>query len=167
MALSDILGIPDSVSTDALRTYSGADRRFEFKGSIGGINIIDDYAHHPTEIETTLTSVKGTKHNHNIAVFQSHTYSRTKDHLKEFGEVLSKFDEIIIAPIYAAREVNTFNISEDDIVKEIMMNGNTHVKYIDSFDKIVDYLKEHVENENLVITIGAGPINEVGRKLVD
>lgn len=151
---------------NALRDYTGVGRRFELLGKYNGALIYDDYAHHPSEIETTYNSVKGTKHNKNIAVFQSHTYSRTKDHLKEFGEVLAKFDEIIIAPIYAAREINEFNVSEDDIIKEIRLNGNAHVTYIDSFDKIVTYLKENVKEGNLVITIGAGPINEVGKKLV-
>lgn len=156
-----------NIIVDAIKEYHGVGRRFEYIGTYNGAFVFDDYAHHPSEIETTYLSVKGTKHQRNIAVFQSHTYSRTKDHLEEFGKVLSKFDNIIIAPIYAAREENIYNISEDDIINVVKSNGNQNVIYIDSFDKIVDYLKENARKEDLIITIGAGPINEVGKKLVN
>lgn len=155
-----------NVIVDALKEYHGVGRRFEYIGKYHGANIFDDYAHHPSEILTTYNSVKGTKHKRNIAVFQSHTYSRTKDHLKEFGEVLAKFDNIVIAPIYAAREENIYNVSENDIIELIKSSGNNNVIYIDSFDKIVDYLKDEAKEDDLIITIGAGPINEVGKRLV-
>lgn len=167
IAISSSYNIDLNVIIDALKSYTGVGRRFEYLGEYNNAKVYDDYAHHPSEIATTVASVKGTKHNKSIAVFQSHTYSRTKDHLEEFAQVLSKFDEVIIAPIYAAREINTFNVSEDDLVRLIKENGNQNVQYIDSFDKITNYLKEHVQEGNLVITIGAGPINEVAKSLLN
>ena len=151
---------------NALSEYHGVGRRFEYLGTYNGANVYDDYAHHPSEIKTTVESVKKTKHKENWAIFQAHTFSRTKEHLQEFADVLTNFDHVVIAKIYPAREINTFNVHEEDIVSLIKANGNENVTYIDDFDKIVDYLKENVKKDDLVITIGAGPVNEVANKLV-
>ncbi len=147
-----------------IEAYHGVERRFEFIGKYNDALIYDDYAHHPTEIKTTLQSVKEVEHNESWAVFQSHTFSRTKEHLDEFADILSNFDHVVIAPIYPARETNIYNIKEEMLVDKIKVN-NKNVIYLDSFDKIVDYLKENIKPQDLVITIGAGPINEVGLKL--
>ncbi len=147
-----------------LLLYTGVGRRFEFIGKYNGALIYDDYAHHPSEIKTTLDSVKSVKHNKEYAVFQSHTYSRTITHLKEFADVLSNFENIIIAPIYPAREKNIWNIKESDLVS-LIKEKNQNVIYLDSFDKIENYLKNIVKENDLVITIGAGPINEVAKNL--
>jgi len=151
---------------EGLKLYTGVGRRFEFLGSYKeNILVYDDYAHHPTEIETTVNSVKCVKHNESWAVFQPHTYSRTAEHYKEFGEILANFDHIVIAEIYGAREINTFNISEQDIIN-VIKPINQNVINIMKYDEIVDYLKENVKANDLVITIGAGPVNEVGLKLL-
>ena len=150
---------------EGLEKYHGVGRRFEFLGKYNGAYIYDDYAHHPSEIKTTLNSVKEISHHESWAIFQSHTYSRTKAHLDKFADVLSNFDHVIIATIYPAREVNTFDINENMLVEKIKIK-NSNVKYIDNFDKIVEYLKENIKPEDLVITIGAGPINQVAKKLV-
>ncbi len=155
------------VMQKALLKYTGVGRRFEHIGTYNGAEVYDDYAHHPSEIKTTVDSVKKTEHKESWAVFQSHTYSRTKDHLKEFAEVLANFDHIIIAPIYAAREENIYNVKEEDLVKLIKENGNENVLYIDDFDKILDYLKDNVQPDDLVITIGAGNANKIGKMLVE
>lgn len=166
IAISLKYNIDLDVIIDALESYTGVGRRFEYLGQYNNAFIYDDYAHHPSEIKTTVDSVKKTKHNKSIAVFQSHTYSRTKDHLEEFAKVLANFDEIIIAPIYPAREENIYNIHEEDLVNLIKENGNNNVQYIDSFDKITSYLKENIKENNLVITIGAGPINKIAKDLI-
>ena len=148
-----------------LSSYTGVGRRFEFLGKCNGAFVYDDYAHHPSEIKTTLDSVKKTKHNKDYAIFQSHTYSRTIQHLKEFADVLSNFDNIIIAPIYPAREENIWNVKESDLV-DLIKEKNPNVIYLDSFDKIEKHIKEKVSENDLVITIGAGPVNEVAKNLV-
>ncbi len=150
----------------AIEKYRGVHRRFEYLGKYNNAYIFDDYAHHPSEIKTTLESVQNVKHNKSWAIFQAHTFSRTKEHLDDFASVLSNFDNIIIAKIYPAREVNTFNISEDMLVNKIKSN-NPNVLYIKEFDEIVSYLKCHVKENDLVITVGAGPINYVSKKLVE
>ncbi len=165
-----LLCLIHDVSKEAIKKglegYSGVKRRFELLGKYqDNILVYDDYAHHPTEIKATYNAVKNIKCHQNYAIFQSHTYSRTKEHLEEFAEVLKQFDNIIIAPIYPAREINIYNVKESDLV-ELIKKDNPNVWYIDSFDKIVDFLKEKVTDNDLVITIGAGPVNEVGIKLL-
>ena len=155
------------VMKKALNNYTGVGRRFEFIGEYNKASVYDDYAHHPSEIKTTVDSVKKTKHKESWAVFQSHTYSRTKDHLEEFAKILSEFDHIVIATIYPAREENIYNVKEEDLVRLIKENGNQNVVYIDDFNKIVDYLKENVKENDLVITIGAGNANKIGKMLVE
>lgn len=159
-----------NISKDAnikgLNEYVGVERRFEFIGTYkDNILVYDDYAHHPTEIKSTLNSAKSIKCHQNYAIFQSHTYSRTKEHLEEFAEVLKEFDNIIIAPIYPAREINIYNVKEEDLVN-LIKPYNNNVVYINSFDKIVTYLKDNLQENDLVLTIGAGPVNEVGLKLL-
>ena len=158
--ISDITPIKD-----ALEAYRGVGRRFEYLGEVNGAYVFDDYAHHPSEIKTTLDSVNTTKHNKSWAIFQSHTYSRTFDHLNEFADVLSNFDNVIIATIYPAREVNTYGVSEEQLVNKIK-EKNPNVQYIDSFEKIEEFIKENVQPKDLVITIGAGPINKVANNIV-
>lgn len=149
-----------------LSEYIGVERRFQYIGTYKeNILVYDDYAHHPTEILSTLNSAKSIKCHQNWAIFQSHTFSRTKEHLEEFANVLKEFDNVIIAPIYPAREINIYNVKEDDIVN-LIKSSNKNVHYIDSFTKIVKYLKDNVKDNDLVITIGAGPVNEVGLNLI-
>ena len=161
-----LYGISKEANIKALNEYLGVERRFEYIGTYKeNILIYDDYAHHPTEINSTYNSVCQIKCHQNWVVFQSHTFSRTKEHLKEFAEILKKFDNVIIAPIYPAREINIYNVKEDDLVNLIKPH-NKNVIYLESFDKIVEYLKEKLQANDLVITIGAGPVNEVGLKIL-
>ncbi len=166
-AMCIIYNINKDAIKKGLEEYHGVERRFEFIGKYqDNVLVYDDYAHHPTEIKSTYNSTKNIKCHQNWAVFQSHTYSRTKEHLKEFAEVLKNFDNIIIAPIYPAREKNIYNVKEDDLVN-LIKPYNKNVCYLPTFSEIVDYLKENLKKDDLVITIGAGPINEVGLKLLE
>ena len=148
-----------------IEAYHGVKRRFEYLGNYNNAKIYDDYAHHPTEMVTTLESVNKVPHNESWAIFQSHTYSRTIKHLEEFAKVLAKFDHVIIATIYPAREENTYNVKEDMLVSEIKKT-NKNVIYIDNFDDIVKYLKENLKENDIAITIGAGTINKVAYDLI-
>lgn len=148
-----------------LLSYTGVERRFEYLGTIkNNVLVYDDYAHHPTEIETTFDSVKRTKHNQNWAIFQPHTYSRTYEHLNEFADVLKNFDNIIIAKIYAAREDNIYGISEDMLV-DLIRKENKNVQYIEHFEDIEKYILENVQDNDLIISIGAGPVNKITNNL--
>lgn len=150
----------------ALENYIGVERRFQHLGNYkDNILVYDDYAHHPTEILATYNSVKEIKYHESWCIFQSHTYSRTYEHLNEFANVLKNFDHIIIAPIYPAREKNIWNVKETELV-DLIKKDNENVIFIDSFAKIVDYLKDNVKDNDLVITVGAGPVNKVGIDLL-
>ena len=164
-ALSDILQLPFEGTLKALKNFGGTQRRFEYKGQIGGVTIIDDYAHHPTEITATLTAAKNYPHHTLWCVFQPHTYTRTKAFLKEFALALSRADKIILADIYAAREINTLNISSVDLKKEIEKLGK-ECFYFPTFDEIENFLLQNSINGDLLITMGAGDIVKVGENLL-
>ena len=164
-ALSDLLELSEDNTKVALKQFVGTERRFEFKGQLGDITIIDDYAHHPTEITATLTAAANFPHKRLWCIFQPHTYTRTKAFLKEFAQALSAADKIILAPIYAARETDTLGISSVNLKKEIEKLGKECL-YFDTFDEIENYLLENSINGDLLITMGAGDIVKVGENLL-
>ncbi len=164
IATCDLYKINSLIIKNGLRNFTGANRRFEKIGEYKNIPIFDDYAHHPTEILTTYQSSKDIPHQKTWAIFEPHTYSRTKDHLNEFAEVLSKFDNIILADIYAARETDTLNISSEDLLIKIQ-EQNPNCIYLKSYEQIIEYLKKNVKKDDIIITIGAGTINQVGYQL--
>ena len=149
----------------ALAKFGGTARRFEYKGTLGGITIVDDYAHHPTEISATLSSARNCVHNRLICVFQPHTYTRTKAFLTEFAQALSLADIVVLADIYAAREQNTIGISSMDLLKELQKR-NKECYYFPSFDEIENFLLKNCINDDLLITMGAGDIVQVGEHLL-
>ena len=163
-AISTEYGISKKDIQDALIKFTGAHRRFEFKGKINNnVSVYDDYAHHPTEIKATYNSLK---YNKSWAIFQPHTYSRTKLLLDDFAEALQNFDNVIILDIYAARETNTYNISSKDLADKITSLGKKAL-YMSDFDNCVKYIKDNVQKDDIVITIGAGTVTEIGPMLVD
>lgn len=165
IALCDSYGIAKSDIKSALKKYTGAHRRFEFIGNINGASIYDDYGHHPTEIKATAIALKKKTYNQSWVVFQPHTYSRTKNLLDDFADSLTYFDNIIITDIYAARETNTYNVSSEDIVEKIKDLGRKAI-YIKDFDDIVSYLKEHVQKDDIILTLGAGTVTKIGSMLL-
>lgn len=165
IALCDYYGIDKKDMQTALKKFTGAHRRFEFKGKINGASIYDDYGHHPTEILATSKALNSKKHNKSWVVFQPHTYSRTKNLLNDFAEALLNFDNVIVLDIYAARETNTFNISSKDLVDKIISLGKT-ANYIPDFNKCVSFLKNNVKENDIVLTLGAGTVTEIGPMLL-
>ncbi len=165
IAAARLLGIPFDSIRKALKAFSGTDRRFEFKGKKNGFTIIDDYAHHPTEIRATLTAAKKYPHNKIICVFQPHTYSRTKALLDEFADALSLADEVILADIYAARETDTLGISSKTLAEKLDKMG-VSCCYLPSFEEIEKYIQKKCINGDLLITMGAGNIVKIGEDLL-
>ena len=166
IAVCNEYGIEKEDIKNALFKYTGAHRRFEYKGSFNNINVYDDYGHHPTEILATANALKQKKYNQSWVIFQPHTYSRTKNLLNEFANVLTNFDNIIVTDIYAARETNTYNISSKDLVDKINNNGYK-AKYISDFNEIVKYIKANAKPNDIVLTLGAGTVTNIGPMLVD
>lgn len=165
IAFSDRVGIDRADAVKALSNFTGTERRFEKKGEVAGITIIDDYAHHPTEIEATLQAASNYPHKTLWCVFQPHTYTRTKAFLPEFAKALSMADKVVLADIYAAREKNTLGISSMDLCDAIQKEG-TFCKYFPSFDEIENFLLENCTQGDLLITMGAGDIVKVGERLL-
>ena len=159
------LGIPMEHIKAGLMKFKGTDRRFEYKGEVNGITILDDYAHHPTEIEATLTAAKNYPHRKIWCAFQPHTYTRTKSLLHEFGKALSLADHVVLADIYAAREADTGEIHSKDLQAEIRRQG-TEVDYFSTFEQIENFLLKNCHPGDLVITMGAGDIVNVGEDLL-
>ncbi len=165
IALADVLRIDSDTVKKALLHFTGTDRRFEYKGKKDGITIIDDYAHHPTEITATLKAAQNYPHNTLWCVFQPHTYTRTKSFLKEFAAALSLADKVVLSDIYAARETDNLGISSANLQAEINKLG-AECFYLSSFEEIENFLSESCVKNDLLITMGAGDIVKVGENLL-
>ena len=165
IALCDNYGLDKADIKEALHKYTGAHRRFEFVGQYNGASIYDDYGHHPTEIKATAMALKKKQYHHSWVVFQPHTYSRTKSHLNEFATVLTNFDNIIVTDIYAARESDTYGVTAKDIVDKITEAGKK-AYYLPDFKKIITFLKKNVEKDDIILTLGAGTVTNIGPMLL-
>lgn len=165
IALAEYYGIEQDAIFEGLAAFKGTERRFELKGSFNGVTVVDDYAHHPTEIEATLKAAEKYPHKHLWCVFQPHTYSRTKALLKEFAQALSHAENVVLADIYAAREKDPGDISSRTLQEELKKLGcNAH--YFPSFDEIEQFLSEKCMHDDLLITMGAGDVVNIGEHLV-
>ena len=165
IALCDSYGISVDSMKIALEKFTGADRRFQFKGFVNGAAVYDDYGHHPTEVAATAKALNNKKFNKSWVVFQPHTYSRTYNHLDDFAQTLLAFDNIIVTDIYAARENNTYNISSKDLVDAIVKLGKNAI-YIPSLEDCASYLKNNVQKNDIVLTLGAGTVTNIGPMLI-
>ncbi|MCR5792464.1 MAG: UDP-N-acetylmuramate--L-alanine ligase [Lachnospiraceae bacterium] len=150
---------------DGIFSFTGTNRRFQMKGKIGGVTIIDDYAHHPTEIRATLEAASRYTAKTRWCVFQPHTYTRTKAFLKDFASALSLADKVVLADIYAAREADPGDISSLDLKKELEKLG-TETYYFPSFDEIENFLLQNCIDGDLLITMGAGNVDKIGESLL-
>lgn len=160
-----VSGLEVDTIKKAIKTYTGVGRRFEKKGNYNGALIIDDYAHHPTEVKAALAAAKTLKKNKLWVVFQPHTYSRTRALLDEFAEAFYAADKVIITDIYAAREKDPGDISSKNLVEKLYQN-NVDAMYMPTFEEISEFLKENLEEDDLLLTCGAGPVNKVGEALL-
>lgn len=150
---------------EGLFNFRGTDRRFEIKGEFNGCTVVDDYAHHPTEIVAAIATAKNFGHKKVTAVFQPHTYTRTKALLNEFAESLAGADRIIITDIYAAREIDDGTVSSKDIA-DIMVKNGCDAVYIKEFDDVVTHIKNTCSGDELIMTIGAGTVFKIGEMLI-
>ncbi len=145
----------------SLENFTGAHRRFEFLGKINGVTVVDDFAHHPTELATTLESTAKMGFKTVWAVFQPHTFSRTAMFLDDFVKALSNADKVIVSEILPVRETNTYNIYAEDIV-----NKMSNAKYIKDFEGISDYVCENAKDGDLIITLGGGNVYKCANMIV-
>jgi len=157
------LGVAPHVIATALSKFLGVDRRFQILGDYAGALVVDDYAHHPTEIRATLDAARsGYPKRRIVALFQPHLYSRTRDFAREFGESLGQADVAIVAPIYAAREKPIEGISA-----RLIADASARVEFLDrSNAEIVNELRRRLEPNDVFIAMGAGDVHEIAEALV-
>lgn len=167
MVVAEILGVDEKIATKSLNDFSGTWRRFERKGETKkGVLVYDDYGHHPTEIRATLKGAREFFGDKKIwCVFQPHLYSRTKLLLEDFGKSFSDADEIILTDIYGAREKKDLSINSQMFTEEIIKNGGKAV-YLNSFEKITEFLAENANMGDVVITMGAGDVFKIGESVL-
>ncbi len=163
VASAHFLDIPAEVCARGLSHFTGVNRRFQRKGEKRGIVVIDDYAHHPTEIMATLSAARNVRHNKLWCVFQPHTYSRTKNLFDEFGRAFGDADEIIVADIYAARETDDGTISAAMLAERIVKEGG-NARYVGDFAAIRQHLETHCRTGDLLLTVGAGDVYKIGEE---
>ena len=165
IAVADRLELPAEAVQKGLLGFTGAKRRFELKGTLNGFTIIDDYAHHPTEIEATLKSCKDFPHREVWCIFQPHTYTRTMAFLDDFAKALSISDHVIVTDIYAAREKDNGLVHAKDIVDK-MSSYDTDARYIRDFKEIEEFILKNCKENDLLITMGAGNVDSIGDSLL-
>ena len=164
LAVTDQLGVSFSAAQAALADFRGVGRRFEVRGEINGVTIVDDYGHHPTEIKATLSGARQRYPDQKIwAVWQPHTYSRTKTLLAEFATAFAEADHVIVTSIFAARERDTLGISNRAVVDRM---DHPDARAIDTLSDVAAYLKQHVRPGEVVITFSAGDANKISTELM-
>lgn len=160
------IGISIDIIRDSLASFKGTHRRFEIKGSLKDTTVIDDYAHHPTEIRATLHAASKLPHKKIWCVFQPHTYSRTEKLFDQFTESFVDADEIIITETFAAREKPSDGIASEVLANALVSKGHS-CRYIPEFDQIVEFLRKNIQPGDIVLTMGAGDIFKVADKLLE
>lgn len=158
--LAHLFGIQNEIICKALSEFKGVKRRLEYKGKFNGAFLFDDYAHHPTEISASLSALKKISNNRIICLFQPHTYSRTISLFDDFVKALSLADEILIAPIYAAREKYTDVIKSENLTESLIAFGKESLNF-SNFSEITEYLKNRLTENDTLVAMGAGDINNV------
>ncbi len=159
------LGLSAAVIREGLKRYAGVHRRFSRVGEAGGVLVVDDYGHHPTEIKATLAAAKSLERSRVVAVFQPHRYTRTRDLLKQFTTCFNQADLVVLTDIYAAGEKPIPGVTAEKILQGLQEHGHRGVVYVPESDKIVASLLTMVEPGDLVLTLGAGDIYKVGEAL--
>lgn len=164
-ALAYEYGIDVQLILKGIYNYTGTDRRFQHKGKFGNTMVVDDYAHHPTEISATINSARGMDISELWIVFQPHTYTRTKALLDDFAQALSKADKVVVTDIYASREKDTGLVSSKDLADKLISLG-TDAVYGGSLAETEEYIRNNCKDGVLLVTMGAGDVYKIGENLV-
>ena len=161
------LEVPFQIICEGLANFSGAGRRFQFKGEVNGVLVVDDYGHHPTEIRATLAAAKlGSGGRRIVVLFQPHRYTRTHDLMQEFARSFNNADALFITDIYGASEDPIEGVSAESLTTAIKRFGHKEVSYIGSLENAAPALSDYVQSGDLVLTLGAGTVNRVSEQLL-
>ena len=160
------LEIPADTARGALEGFVGADRRFQIKGQTKGVTFVDDYAHHPTEILTTLEGARNLGAQRLYVVFQPHRYTRTQYCFASFSRCFDLADVLILSDIYPAGEEPIEGVNSANLVESIRQHGHMNARYVGSLDEIVNLVEKELVPGDLFITMGAGSVWRVGDELL-
>jgi len=166
LAVADELDVPFERSAEALSQFLGIERRFERKGLASGVEVVDDYAHHPAEVRATLASARALHSGRVVAVFQPHRYTRTRDCFDDFATAFHDADLLIVSEIYAAGEDKIPGIEAARLVEAIASRGHRNVHFVAELSAVVDELAGELREGDLLLTLGAGDISGLGPRLL-
>ena len=163
------MGAPYEPMRQALGIFSGARRRFQFKGQRAGITVIDDYAHHPTEIAATLAAARTRlpEGGRLVGLFQPHRYSRTQRLAADFGRALQGADIVVVADVYSAGETSIEGVSGQLVFDQVVASGHSQAFYVASLDETPDFLASQLIEGDMLLTLGAGNVYRVGEQLLE
>jgi UDP-N-acetylmuramate--alanine ligase len=165
------VGVGLDITVEAVRTaldqFRGVDRRFHLRGVAAGISVIDDYGHHPTEIKATLAAARQCGYQRIHVVFQPHRYSRTRDLMEQFATAFANADSLFVLDIYAASEHPVEGVTAEHLVEEIRRAGHATARYVSSFDEAAEMAIASAKEGDLVLTLGAGSVYQVGSLLLE
>ncbi|MGC9326536.1 MAG: UDP-N-acetylmuramate--L-alanine ligase [Candidatus Hinthialibacter sp.] len=166
VAAAAIVGLPFPQVRESLARFEGVKRRMEYKGSARGVVVLDDYAHHPTEIQSTIQGLRDRYNQRIIGVFQPHLYSRTLKLLNEFGQAFIGLDQLILTDIYPAREKPVPDVTGEVLLKPVQQSGVNAV-YVHSLQNVPDVLASQLQPGDIVVTLGAGDVWKIGERLLE
>jgi UDP-N-acetylmuramate--alanine ligase len=161
------LDVPVEKIREALDNFRGVDRRFQVRGQAGGITVVDDYGHHPTEIKATLLAARQCGYGKIHVIFQPHRYTRTQALMDEFGGAFSEADSIFVLDIYAASEQPIEGISGQALADRVRQSGKVNVEYVSSFASAVQAILSQAKPGDLILTLGAGNVHQLGPMILD
>lgn len=167
VACADFFDVDKEVINDSFKEFTGAKRRFENRGKVNNISVVEDYAHHPTELKVTIDACKNYPHNNLFVIFQPHTYSRTFLLFDEFVDAMEGADVLVLNDIYSDREDNDWNIYSEDIAKKVIEKFGIDTKVISKFEDIRDYVVEKAKPGDFILVAGSQSINKVAYDIVD
>jgi UDP-N-acetylmuramate--alanine ligase len=167
LAVADELGVPFATAAAALAGFLGIERRFETKGERGGVRVVDDYGHHPAEIRATLEAARETHAGRIVVAFQPHRYTRTRDLWHEFVSAFNDADVLVLSDIYPAGEAKIPGIEAAPLADAIRAHGHREVRFAANLDDVLAALVATARPGDLVVTLGAGSISQVGGRLLE
>ena len=166
IALADELGIDPETTRAAFKAFQGVQRRFTIRGELGGVTVVDDYGHHPAEVKATLLGAREAFHRRVVCVFQPHRYTRTRDLFQEFATAFNDADVLLLSEVYAAGEEPIAVATGEALAEGIRACGHRDVTLVPERAKLAAAARERVKPGDIVLTLGAGDVTQVGPELL-
>ena len=166
LAVADEVEVPFARAAEALASFRGVERRFETKGVVAGIRVVDDYGHHPTELRATLAAARSVHAGRIVVVFQPHRYTRTRDLFDAFAAAFHDADLLVLTEIYAAGEAKIPGVESALLADAIRARGHRDVRFVPDLERVVPELLPELRSGDLVLTLGAGSVSRLGPQLL-